>query len=124
MFTGRNTFPVGRYYRTFGKLSAPFPTFGSNEARSGPLSNRVGALLTWPAQEAMTIKSRVGISFTSTKKACTFKNMEIPSWNIQNTVDAARKEWNEDIFGNVKVPTDDSTNKTKLSLLYSSPLRI
>ena len=35
-------------------------------------------------------------------------------------MDAARKEWNKDIFGKIKVPTDDSANKTRLSLLYSS----
>jgi len=35
-------------------------------------------------------------------------------------VAAAIREWNRDVFAKIKVPTDDSQNRTNLVLLYSS----
>jgi predicted alpha-1,2-mannosidase len=88
--------------------------------KSGPLNDRIGALFTWSNSTKSTIKSRVGISMISAEKACKYKNEEIRSWNVQDTVDAAIREWNQDVFSKIRVATDDSQNQTNLALLYSS----
>lgn len=119
-FTGRNTFPVGRHYRSFDNATIPEPTFGNDHAQSGPLKNRVGALFTWNGASSGQLRSRLGISFISTEKACTFKEEEIPTWNLNDTVQSARNEWNRDVFSKTKVPTGPSANHTRLTLLYSS----
>ena len=56
----------------------------------------------------------------SAQKACQYKDAEITSWNVQDTVAAAVEEWNRDVFSKIQVATDESQNKTNLVLLYSS----
>jgi predicted alpha-1,2-mannosidase len=56
----------------------------------------------------------------STEKACKYKNQEITSWKVQDTVDAAVQEWNQDVFSKIQVATDVSQNRTNVVLLYSS----
>lgn len=56
----------------------------------------------------------------SAERACQYTNEEISSWNLNDTVNAAVQEWNEDVFSTIRVPTDDSQNRTELVLLYSS----
>lgn len=56
----------------------------------------------------------------SCERACQYKNDEITSWNVNDTVNAAVAEWNTDVFSKIRVPTDNSQNKTNLVLLYSS----
>lgn len=119
-FTGRNTFPVGRYFRTFDAQPIPQPAFGGLSAISGPLGDRVGALFSWNSTQSVTLKSRVGISFISSQKACTFKNDEILNWDLNATAQAARDEWNRDVFSKIQAPTDASANKTLLTMLYSA----
>lgn len=53
-------------------------------------------------------------------KACAFKDSEIPSWTLNDTVAATVQEWNEDVFNKIQVPTDSNQNRTNLALLYSS----
>lgn len=122
-FRGRNTAPVQRQH-TLSDEPIPHPTFRNRTTEeSGPLTDRVGAIFSWnnsTNSSASTVKSRVGISFISVEKACTFKDQEIPSWNLNDTVAAAVKEWNEDVFSKIQVPTDSSQNRTNLVLLYSS----
>ncbi|KAF2774055.1 glycosyl hydrolase [Teratosphaeria nubilosa] len=118
-FSGRLTDPVQREH-TWSNEPIPQPTFGNTSETSGPLNNRVGALFTWSESSSSTIKSRVGISFISASKACTFKNDEIPSWNLDDTVQAAKSEWNRDVFSKIRVSTDPSQNQSNLILLYSS----
>lgn len=62
----------------------------------------------------------MGISFISIEKACMFKDQEIKSWNLDDTVEAAVQEWNKDVFSKIQVPVDPSQNQTNLALLYSS----
>lgn len=69
---------------------------------------------------ATTVSSKVGISFISIEKACTFKDTEITSWDQQETIKAAQDEWNQDIFNTVQVDTGPDANQTLLTLLYSS----
>lgn len=84
------------------------------------MTDRVGAVFSWPSGSAFSIKSKVGISFISAEKACKFKDDEIATWNVNDTVAAAVKEWNRDVFSKIQVPTDSSQNRTNLALLYSS----
>jgi len=118
-FSGRLTDPIQRYH-TFSNGPVPQPVLGNLSEVSGPLNNRVGALFTWSNASTSTVKSRVGISFISADKACTFKNQEIPSWDLTDTVTAAVQEWNEDVFSKIRVPTHPSQNRTNLVLLYSN----
>jgi predicted alpha-1,2-mannosidase len=117
-FKGRNTFPTSRHFRTFGNSTIPHPTYTGASARSGPMNDRVGAIFTWT--NTTEIRSRVGISFISVEKACAYKNSELGSWSIEETAQAARDEWNRDVFSKIRVDTSEAANKTRLALLYSS----
>ncbi|KJX99290.1 glycosyl hydrolase like protein [Zymoseptoria brevis] len=120
-FRGRNTDPVQRQHSLAGE-PIPHPTFrGQSTEESGPLTDRVGAIFSWSgSSNSSSIKSRVGISFISVEKACMFKDQEIKSWNLDDTVEAAVQEWNKDVFSKIQVPVDPSQNQTNLALLYSS----
>ncbi|KAJ9130912.1 Glycosyl hydrolase [Pleurostoma richardsiae] len=118
-FSGRNTDPMQRY-ATFSDEPAPQASFGGHSTASGPLNDRVGALFTWGDDAASQVRSRVGISFISVEKACRFRDAEIPSWRLDDTVEAAVAEWNRDVFSKIQVATDDAANATNLALLYSS----
>lgn len=118
-FRGRNTDPMIRYH-TFSNEPLQQPVFGNNSESSGMLNDRIGALFTWSNSSSGTVKSRVGVSFISVEKACHFKNEEIQSWSLNDTIAAARKEWNRDVFSKIKVSTEPPQNRTNLVLLYSS----
>lgn len=121
-FRGRNTDPMSRYH-TFSNGpvgQAVFSAESINAETSGPMNDRVGAIFSFSSEEGNQVKSRVGISFISTEKACSFKDGEIPSWDLNDTVTAAVEEWNRDVFSRIQVPTDESANRTNLVLLYSS----
>ncbi|KAI9706203.1 MAG: hypothetical protein M1820_004964 [Bogoriella megaspora] len=118
-FRGRNTDPVQRYH-TLSDGGIPQAMLGNASESSGPLNDRIGALFSWANSTTSQVTSKVGISFISTEKACSFKDSEITSWNVNDTAAAARKEWNEDVFSKIQVPTDSSVNQTNLVLLYSS----
>ena len=118
-FRGRNTDPMPRQH-TFSDARIPQAILGNVSEYAGPLNDRVGALFTWSNSSSSTIRSRVGISFISSDKACNFKNEEIPTYELNATVSAAVQEWNQDVFSKVRVSTDSSVNRTNLVLLYSS----
>jgi len=56
----------------------------------------------------------------STEKAQAYISSEIPSWKLNDTVDAAVEEWNKDVFSKIQVPLDETANLTHIRLLYSS----
>ncbi|KAL9112028.1 MAG: hypothetical protein Q9227_003648 [Pyrenula ochraceoflavens] len=118
-FRGRNTDPMPRYH-TLSNGGFPQAMLGNTSEAAGPLNDRIGALFTWSNSSTSTIRSRVGISFMSASKACSFRSTEIPSWNLNDTVSAAQSEWNQDVFSKIRVDTGSSTNRTNLVLLYSS----
>ena len=119
-FKGPNTDPVAGFhvYDNGGTPQAVFGDKGSE--KSGLMNERIGAVFSWKNGRASTVKSKVGISFLSAEKACKYKDEEISSWNLQDTVKDAVKEWNTDVFSKVQVATDKSANKTNVALLYSS----
>lgn len=124
-FRARNTLDSPVAQHVLSNEPIPHPTY-RNRAReeSGPLTDRVGAIFTWKGADqtnsSATVKSRVGISMISVEKACKFKDTEMTSWKLNDTVNAAVKEWNQDVFSKVQVATDKSQNVTNLRLLYSS----
>lgn len=103
-----------------GGISEPVYGNMSNKTTSGPMNHRVGAVFSWNNGPASQITSRVGISTISTDRARSYIQKEIPSWNLQDTVDDAVKEWNEEVFNKMQVPLDASANMTHVRLLYSS----
>lgn len=116
----RNTDPYQRQH-VFSNEPYGMPTYGNSSEQSGFLLDRVGAVFSWSNTSASnSVTSKVGISFISAEKACTFKDSEIRSWNINDTVQAAVDEWNNDVFSKVQVPLGTSQNQTNVILMYSS----
>ncbi|KAH8898598.1 glycosyl hydrolase [Thozetella sp. PMI_491] len=120
-FTGRNTDPMARQH-SFSNGPIGQAVFTGKSAKSGPLLDRVGAVFSWSSSPTNSqLRSKIGVSFISAEKACSFKASEIMSWKLNDTVSAAVAEWNQDVFSKIQVPTDPShSNKTNLFLLYSS----
>lgn len=100
--------------------TTPQPSFGGKNATAKPDGDRVGALFSWSTSDSATVQSKVGISFISAEKACKFKDSELASWNQEDHISAARKEWNADVFSKIRVDTGEAANRTNLVLLYSS----
>ncbi|KAJ5918112.1 hypothetical protein N7454_010487 [Penicillium verhagenii] len=120
-FSGINTDPIARYQNLAnGGTSQPIYGNKTDKVNSGPMTNRIGALLSWKSGSASKVVSRVGISSISTAKARSYIEKEIPSWTLNDTVADALNEWNEDVFNKIQVPLDDSANMTHVRLLYSS----
>ncbi|KAJ5549124.1 hypothetical protein N7513_006358 [Penicillium frequentans] len=120
-FSGVNTDPMPKYQNLAnGGISQP--TYGNQtkKASSGPMNNRIGALMSWGSGSASSVISRVGISSISTARARSYIEKEISSWTLNDTVADAVKEWNKDVFNKIQVPLDDSANMTHVRLLYSS----
>lgn len=83
-------------------------------------ANRIGAVFTFGSNTAQ-VKSRLGVSFISVDKACNFAGTEMPSWTLNDTVNAAVKEWNEDVLS--KITTTETSNTTRLTMFYSALYR-
>lgn len=118
-------------YHTFSDEAIPQAVFSNSTAQFsasnggsdylGAINDRIGAVFSFDSGAASTVKSRVGVSFTSVEQACNYRDDEIPTWTLNDTVDATVKEWNEDVFSRIRVDTDESTsNITNVRLLYSS----
>ncbi|KAL5117689.1 hypothetical protein ACEQ8H_004437 [Pleosporales sp. CAS-2024a] len=90
-------------------------TVTNNDGRRVSGRQQLGGAFTFTGQ---SLKSRVGISFLSTEKACANLDAEITAETGMGTlVDKAKARWNADILGKIQV---SSTNHTDLQLLYSS----
>ncbi|KIW43590.1 uncharacterized protein PV06_04677 [Exophiala oligosperma] len=118
----RNTDPYLRQH-VFSNEPYGMPTYTGNVSQqSGFLNDRVGAVFSWTGtnSSSSSVVSKIGISFISVDKACTFKDDEISSWEVNDTASAAVDEWNTDVFSKIQVPLDASQNETNIILLYSS----
>lgn len=60
--------------------------------------------------------SKVGISWISADKACQFLD-EIPGWDLNSTVQAAKDQWNAEVLSKIDV---QSTNETQLEMFYTA----
>lgn len=103
-----------------GGMSEPSFANTSSKVTSGPMNNRIGLLFSWNDGPAAHVTSRVGISTISVDRARSYLQKEIPSWKLNDTVESAVKEWNEDVFNKIQVPLDSTANMTHVRLLYSS----
>ena len=81
-------------------------------------ANRIGALFQFPSN-ASTVKSKVGVSWISTDKACTFLD-EIPTWDLNATIDATKSAWNQELN---KIVLAGASNATRLEMFYSALYR-
>ncbi|KAF2666510.1 glycosyl hydrolase [Microthyrium microscopicum] len=80
---------------------------------SGPV--KVGAVFQF---DGTSVASRVGFSFISTEKACTFLDEEITATTtLQNLVDISKAKWNVEVFSKVRTT---EKNTTLLGQLYTS----
>jgi predicted alpha-1,2-mannosidase len=78
-------------------------------------SERLGGVFTFTQK---IVRSRVGISFISTEKACANLEAEIPKdTKLETLVENAKARWDKEIFDKVQIST---SNKTDQRLLYSS----
>ncbi|CAK7227823.1 hypothetical protein SBRCBS47491_006699 [Sporothrix bragantina] len=81
-------------------------------------TTRVGAVFTFNSSTT-TVTSRVGVSFISTAQACSNVDNQVPVGTNQTTLAAqTRAAWNDQVLS--KITTTDTSNTTRLQLLYSS----
>ncbi|MCJ1312917.1 hypothetical protein MMC25_006593 [Agyrium rufum] len=108
-------------------------SYGTSSQASG--TQRVGSVFSFN-KDAIT--SRVGISFISSAKACSYVNTEIPAGTVlQTLVNNAKSAWNQEVFSKITTPEVRmesllvalvaqlmlialiQTNSTNLQLLYT-----
>jgi putative alpha-1,2-mannosidase len=115
-FSGQYTdpyWPNSTYFRP--------PNFTNATSISGgqtyySYARRIGGLFSFPSNTTI-LKSRVGVSFVSTEKACQYIASELPTWDLEPIIDTAKIEWNNEVLS--KVTTTDKRNSTLLEMLYS-----
>ncbi|KAI1182295.1 glycoside hydrolase family 92 protein [Nemania serpens] len=77
---------------------------------------RVGAVFTF---KSTSVTSRVGVSFISSQQACSNVDDEIPADTALDALETnVRSAWTDGVLS--KITTTDTSNTTKLQLLYSS----
>ncbi|KAI2629491.1 glycoside hydrolase family 92 protein [Xylaria nigripes] len=104
-------------FKTFlGKNATSETLVKYNDVASQESEARLGAVFTF---DSTRISSRVGVSFLSTSQACSNLHKEIPATTKFRTLENnAKTAWNDGVLS--KITTTDTSNKTKLQLLYSS----
>jgi predicted alpha-1,2-mannosidase len=90
-------------------------TITNHKASTVSGNERLGGVFTFAGS---TLRSRVGISFISTKKACANLDAEITKDTTREMLVAdAKARWEKEIFAKVQI---SASNKTDRKLLYSS----
>jgi predicted alpha-1,2-mannosidase len=98
--------------QTFTGNGTTLYSYGNSSSTSG--TDRQGGVFTF---NSTTVTSRVGISFISTKQACSNVNTQIPiGTNLSTLVSKSQDRWAQDVFSKVKT---SETNSTILTQLYS-----
>ncbi|KAI1861574.1 hypothetical protein JX265_009541 [Neoarthrinium moseri] len=77
-------------------------------------ADRIGSLFEFPPNTT-TVTSKVGISWVSADKACQFIE-EIPAWDLEATIQAARDQWNTEVLSKIDIKTE---NQTQLEMFYT-----
>ncbi|KAJ7210446.1 alpha-1,2-mannosidase, putative subfamily [Mycena pura] len=132
-FDTANAFVQAKYYQTTGG-SLAYTTLNSTATFTAQIggNNPAGVLLGYaPATAtAETLGVRMGISWTSTAKACAFAEEEIPDISAFDAIQsAARAKWNE-VLGTVQVDSTGVSSDTQqlfwtsLYRTYISPTNI
>ncbi|KAI5814806.1 glycosyl hydrolase family 92-domain-containing protein [Pyronema omphalodes] len=123
-------------FKTFSGTDEHVDTFDDEQEVSG--SKRLGALFTftppgtdsgqlrkrspWSVkrqESRFTVESKIGISWMSEEKACSFIDDEIPSGMnpFEQLVEIARSTWDREVLSKVETA---ETNRAVLEVLYSS----
>ncbi|KAI4869380.1 glycoside hydrolase family 92 protein [Hypoxylon rubiginosum] len=115
------------YFCGYFDQAATFKTFLGTDATGEDLSDysdatsqdsesRLGAVFTFNTTD---VTSRVGVSFISSEQACANVDREIPAGTTLDTLETnVKTAWNDQVLS--KITTTDTTNTTRLQLLYSS----
>ncbi|KAF7356222.1 Alpha-1-2-mannosidase family protein [Mycena venus] len=116
------TFVQAKYYQTSGSLKytnlRPTATFDREIQNNNP----AGVLFGFSPGSATTLSVRMGISWTSTAKACAYAEEEIPDISAFDAIHAAaRAKWN-DVLGTVQVDATGVSADTQ-ELFWSSLYR-
>lgn len=95
------------------------PTFTDDTSLQGgtimyQYADRIGALFQFPSNSS-AVMSKVGVSWISADKACQFID-EIPHWDLNATVQAAKDRWNQEVLSKMDVQT---SNETQLEMFYT-----
>jgi len=111
-FCGKFDQPAAHSYTFISKENT---TNSKNGASSISGSERLGGVFTFAST---SVRSRVGISFISTAKACANLDNEITSeTSLDALVSKAQDRWNTEVLSKLQI---SSTNTRDLQLLYSS----
>ncbi|RYC58623.1 hypothetical protein CHU98_g7587 [Xylaria longipes] len=104
-------------FKTFlGKDATGTTIVDYDNSSSQNSSARLGAVFTF---NSTSVTSRVGVSFISPQQACSNVDTEIPDGTTLDTLENnVRTAWNDGVLS--KITTTDTSNTTKLQLLYSS----
>ncbi|KAI0185469.1 glycosyl hydrolase [Xylaria flabelliformis] len=104
-------------FKTFLGTDATGTTLASfDNLPSQNSTARLGAVFTF---NSTSVVSRVGISFISSQQACSNVDREIPAGTTLDTLEKnVKAAWNEKVLS--KVTTTDTSNTTRLQMLYSS----
>ncbi|KAI0172268.1 glycoside hydrolase family 92 protein [Hypoxylon sp. FL1284] len=116
------------YFCGYFDQAATFKTFLGKNTTGDDLSDysdatsqnssdaRLGAVFTF---DTANVTSRVGVSFISSEQACANVDREIPAGTELDTLEAnVKTAWNDQVLS--KITTNDTSNTTRLELLYSS----
>ncbi|KAI1446395.1 glycoside hydrolase family 92 protein [Annulohypoxylon stygium] len=115
------------YFCGYFDQEATFKTFLGNDSSGDDLQDysaatsqdsesRLGAVFTF---DSANVTSRVGVSFISSDQACANVDAEIPAGTSLETLENnVKTAWNNQVLS--KITTTDTSNTTRLQLLYSS----
>ncbi|KAI0165640.1 glycoside hydrolase family 92 protein [Xylariaceae sp. FL1272] len=115
------------YFCGYFDQAATFKTFLGTDATGTTLATyddsesqnstaRLGAIFTF---DTTNVTSRVGVSFISSEQACSNVDSELlAGTSLDTVVDNVQTTWNDKVLS--KITTTDTTNTTKLQMLYSS----
>jgi predicted alpha-1,2-mannosidase len=91
----------------------------ATSVRGGPAyysyGRRVGSVFAF-ANSVSTLKSKIGISFTSSEKACQYLEDEVPHWNLKAIEKEARTAWSQTLEA---ISIQDKSNDTRLEMFYT-----
>ncbi|KAI0454761.1 glycoside hydrolase family 92 protein [Xylaria acuta] len=104
-------------FKTFlGKDATGTTIVDYDNSSSQDSEARLGAVFTF---DSTSVTSRVGVSFISSEQACSNVDNEIPDGTTLDTLEKnVKAAWNDGVLS--KITTTDTSNTTKLQLLYSS----
>ncbi|KAJ7694666.1 alpha-1,2-mannosidase, putative subfamily [Mycena rosella] len=115
-------FVQAKYYQTNGTLAYTSLNSQATFDKQIENNNPAGVLMGFAPGTAGTLEVRMGVSWTSTAKACAYAEEEIPDISAFDAVHtAARAKWNE-VLGTVEVDATGVSNDTQV-LFWSSLYR-